>query len=413
MLKGRRRWLLTVYAAIAVTAVLLAVRAVSHPLVGDEVRYAYRFDVTGYDYFDTHDMVAVSGLDDVASSQANHYMHINGRVWVHAAEQTLTALCAPWVFGCVNALVFAGAVLLLARLAGGRRGRRNAWMLVLSLGALLYALPVPNRLLISPNLAPNYLWPTALMLLFIIQWRGRRVRWWGVVCAFLLGSSNEGFAMPMSGATGLWLLWALIRCRPQGAGRWWLAIAMWAGTLTVLGSPGSWHRAGQVTDMWGSYVAVLSHLKVLMAAGAIFIVALCVAPRRLWRFVKRHPLVWMALLLSLLVAIPAHTASRGMTVTEVLCLVLLLTALRPWCLRARNTWIAAAVAVLIAAHQTWIAAAQLKADTNVQRSLRDGRYQQLVLNPAVAPFVYQLPAEDGSSRYEWRTLRLYYKDEHS
>ena len=188
-IQSDRPWTLwlwpVVFAAVIFAAELLG------PRNGDTVEYSFVVpagrDANQYQY--------VGSLADLARSQANHYMHENGRVAVHAVAQPLCSIDrhAPWVFPLLDAALFLLLVGLTVRLL--RWSQSPGTMLLLSAAIYIYIEPVRTDIAYQVN----YLWVTALvtgfLLLFFSHRRVRR-RWiWPLLAlfGFVTGESNEAF----------------------------------------------------------------------------------------------------------------------------------------------------------------------------------------------------------------------------
>lgn len=188
-IQSARPWTLwlwpVVFAAVIFAAELLG------PRNGDTVEYSFVVpadrDANQYQY--------VGSLADLARSQANHYMHENGRVAVHAVAQPLCSIDrhAPWVFPLLDAALFLLLVGLTVRLL--RWSQSPGTMLLLSAAIYIYIEPVRTDIAYQVN----YLWVTALVTGFLLLFFShRRVRRWWIwpllaLFGFITGESNEAF----------------------------------------------------------------------------------------------------------------------------------------------------------------------------------------------------------------------------
>lgn len=188
-IQSARPWTLwlwpVVFAAVIFAAELLG------PRNGDTVEYSFVVpadrNANQYQY--------VGSLADLAHSQANHYMHENGRVAVHAVAQPLCSIDrhAPWVFPLLDAALFLLLVGLTVRLL--RWSQSPGTMLLLSAAIYIYIEPVRTDIAYQVN----YLWVTALVTGFLLLFFShRRVRRWWIwpllaLFGFVTGESNEAF----------------------------------------------------------------------------------------------------------------------------------------------------------------------------------------------------------------------------
>mgnify|MGYP000772837846 CR=1 FL=1 len=144
-IQSARPWTLwlwpVVFAAVIFAAELLG------PRNGDTVEYSFVVpadrNANQYQY--------VGSLADLAHSQANHYMHENGHVAVHAVAQPLCSIDrhAPWVFPLLDAALFLLLVGLTVRLL--RWSQSPGTMLLLSAAIYIYIEPMRCLLYTSPS----------------------------------------------------------------------------------------------------------------------------------------------------------------------------------------------------------------------------------------------------------------------
>lgn len=406
---------------VIATATLFFIRECDHICIGDELRYFYRFQLRdGETYFRFDNIRLTESAADIADSMRNHYTHVNGRIPVHALEQAFSSLWGLTEFYAINACVLILTISLATRLCAAHGYRLR--MVVLCTGVFLYLFPVPGRLWLSINLALNYLWPSCAMIALLLYLRrlltGRPVRWpWlaaTCVLAFLFGWSNEAFSFPVGGALAIWA-WRNRRHTPPAV--WTLATCLWAGAAVMACSPGNWHRAAAATDMLGTYLTILSELRLIwiLAAvtAALYIIRLATG-RDLTGGWKRSPLsglLWTALALSLGFGLIAHTAARAMTCAELLSALLLLS-LVPYGLPGR---LSAIIGTLIIAHQCLVTAEHHRQYASICEASRrytlsrDGTVTYDYREPSwlTRHFVYhQVPANRGA-HYEWSLLGVY------
>ena len=416
-----QRW--PIAAVLAVVGILMLWRSAEHELVGDELRYLYTFNLRpGQSYFNHSDMHHVQTWGDLTASMANHYVRVNGRIPVHAAEMAVTAFGGLGAFYVLNTLVFMALLWLMLRLCGGRRLTHSPWAWLLTLLALLYLMPTPARLWYSVNLSLNYLWPAALALAYMLLWRvawtrdARLCPWQCaliVVGGFVLGWSNEAFSLPLSGAV---LLFAPQALREHRLRRYLLlTLPLWLGALGLILSPGNWHRADRLVGLMVTLPDILLQLRMVWALLLVALVALCVRPRSVVRFVRENRLAAGAWAVSVALALMAHTGERSFTGVELFSAVLLLRAASPlfkMSMTPRSWLLWGCIAALLIVHQGCITyenhcqqqslrhALHLARVTVSTRVPYDYREPPLLLRP----FTYHLPPTSRATRYEWQLL---------
>ncbi|MDE7124934.1 MAG: hypothetical protein K2O12_00420, partial [Muribaculaceae bacterium] len=238
-------------AVIILAAMMVFMRSASHILIGDELRYCYKFELKpGQNYFNFNNLKPVKTVSDVIDSQINHYECVNGRIPVHFAEQIIAATKGIRVFYVINAIAFAAMLLLFIRVTLPRRLQWwNPLAALIAAIALLYLFPAPGRLWMSVNLSLNYMWPALASLSVIYCLRKITATGWKpsatanaglITLGFLTGWSNEAFAFPLSAAT---FLYFALNIRQFDRRARMIVIPLWTGALIMLLSPGNWIRA--------------------------------------------------------------------------------------------------------------------------------------------------------------------------
>ena len=276
--------------------------------VGDELRYFYTFnDVAGGDYFNFAKVHPIDGWGDIFSSLYAHYMNVNGRIPVHFLEMVFSGIIGLKWFYPLNVAVFLLTVLLTV---GYFKKAGYGKHTVLILSALLLLFPEPSRLWVSVNLSLNYLWPACMAIGMLCCLQTKRWKWWMAILAFFFGWSNEAFSL--SFAAGLTVSWlsdsyrnGRIRLEFRSL-QFKMLMALAAGCLFLILSPGNWHRASAGATHAAGYFTVLSELIILWVLLGVGIVGIIRSPRGVWHFIKNQKLLIAALVTSLLFGIVAH-----------------------------------------------------------------------------------------------------------
>ena len=222
----------------------------------------------------------------------------------------------------------------------------NAQHSTLFLIAGLWLLP-PVQWIFSFDVvfAINYLWTATACLAFILLFRsmsqkGTSSAWHNALLflfALICGNLHEGYSLLISGAL---FFYALMHFRQLNASQWCLICGMWAGTLTVIGSPGIWGRAsGASADSLQE--ALVRKLDILRYSKRLYLLIAALAAayfmlgkERLKTFVKEHQIELMIVLLgfAFLFMLPYYSQRMGfpMELFSVLLLLklLLLTPFR-------------------------------------------------------------------------------------
>ena len=413
---------------IAAIAAAICIRMYAHYPAGDELRYAYCFDdPAGRDYFALSSIRPVQDVEDIATSMANHYTGVNGRILVHTVEAAFTALVGLEWFHPLNLAVLVLSIILCARTTAPERRRDLLWWAIV-ITLWLHAFPEPSRLWVSPNLAPNYLWPSlGTMALLWAVYRDRPV-WLQCVLALLAGASNEGFALPLCGAMWCVALFGREERRPPLP----TLVALSIGALTLVCAPGNWQRFA-ANDASGNglltglqLVATLPALWFFAAMAAA--TAICRGPRTLWARLKDAPVTNTALAMSLMMTIAIHTGLRSLTplaLFATLSGLRLLARMMPQYDLRRARVAAAILLAAVAAHQAWATAEHVERYRQIGAVIDTARARHRGMPPQpkettyipydwtqpprlLCRYVYDQPPTRFATAYQWRLQGRHY-----
>lgn len=234
--------LLWVVAVLASFLVILILNILT-PLISDD--FAYLF-VYGEDRL-------VSSVADILESQENHYYMWGGRSIVHFIAQILLLL-PPYFADLLNSLVYMGYIFLIYYHIKGR-GENSLSLFVLINLAVWFMQPVLGDTVFWITGSANYLWGTALILLFLLPFRMYQGQKSSVmtqilmsvgifICGIIAGWTNENTA-------GAMLLISILFCAYYYSRKWnipvWLMagfIGSLAGFFLMIAAPGNYVRAG-------------------------------------------------------------------------------------------------------------------------------------------------------------------------
>lgn len=355
MYKTLTRLLPIIVMIFVMTGTLLA------PREGDDACYAFvqGADLSWNDHPAT--MQRVSTLADVARSQWLHYFDTNGRAPVHFLVQTFIGVLSPVVFAVANGLVFALVVVLLCR-CQTPASRRGPLLYLVNLVAMFWLFPskVTNMSMwASPSLSMNYLWVMLMVLVFLSLFR--RCRGTDVphvtlcvLVGFFTGWSNEAFAVPL-GAT-VFMMWLRRRFRFRNAAEGALCVSLWAGTLPLVFSPATIHRAASVNGSASLYDFVCGTIDCFTAITVFYLflalVAVCLVVRRsaLVVLVRANAFMCVFWLIDLAFVSVAHSYPHSMCLLEFLSLILavrLADVLRPGLFAGHPVLTACATAIFV------------------------------------------------------------------
>lgn len=275
----------------------------------------------------------VTTLSQCFTTQCSHYLTTNGRFLVHVTVMALLNLVPLWLFRLLNALVFASLWLLSLRIARPSVSSPPSRPLAaLTLLLLLTALPQPALLLFSlVSYAVNYLWVGLAITAFILTLRRQRAAWWIYPLAFLVGSLQESFSLPV--CAGLFLASCMRRVNP------WITLAFILGTAVEVFAPGNMAHAGQSGGF--TLQAVVTRMSALGSdifltfvpySLLAFIVFAAIRPHRARAFFFENTenfVLSVAVLTSLCLACLTFTSLRQLTCPSLFLIFLVLKAVAP------------------------------------------------------------------------------------
>lgn len=133
-----------------------------YPMIHDDYAYAFIFD-------DHSDVIRptsnrISSLGDIFSSQWNHYLYVNGRMFAHILVQLFCGLLGKSFFNILNTICLIVFCLGFNRLVNTRI---SFLFLVLPLFLVFYNLPYPGQTVFWISGAVNYFWSSICALVFI------------------------------------------------------------------------------------------------------------------------------------------------------------------------------------------------------------------------------------------------------
>lgn len=324
-------------------AAFIAVSSWAVNWTGDDAVYCFVVGSEPSWNEDAAAMEPVRSVADVARSQYNHYFQANGRVWPHVVVQLFTGPLSQRAFAVANGLMFALVVWLLCRIEVGPR-QRGPMVCLLNLAALLLLFPAViegSAVALWTNIAlsVNYLWVAAAALVFLLLLRrsdgGRPVPIAAAVAAGLItGWSNEAFAVPLCAATGLF--WLARRCRfrfrfrsrSQAA----LCIALWAGAVPLVFSPGTLGRIASADDADTLRDFLLRTFDCYAGLKLVYVLALLLAAWAAIRrnacagFLRANRFLLVLLVIDLVFTFYAHSYPHSMCLIEFISLILLVRA---------------------------------------------------------------------------------------
>lgn len=220
----------------AILAILIFAFSQSALWLGDDITYNYSFK----------DGSQISSLNDVVTSQIEHYKSINGRTVAHFLCQLYIPFFGKTAFAISNALAWVALLLLMASLC---RIKYDDWKMMTLLACLLF---LGFRTKFTPTCQFGFPWMFALVAAFLLllQRFGRENPrpWnplhllWAAPFSFLAGWSQEALVIGIGVALGIFVLTNLKKVTWT---QWVLLLFFAAGAALLCLSPATLGRTGE------------------------------------------------------------------------------------------------------------------------------------------------------------------------
>ncbi|MCH5326546.1 MAG: hypothetical protein J1E29_05005 [Duncaniella sp.] len=275
-------------------------------LSGDDILYSFVLNTDHYGGYWKDEILTeqISNISQIFDSQANHYVYGNGRYMVHFIEQLFTGVIGLDAYNILGALMMMGMIIGIVLLSIPKSNRGNPIWWLLTVIALMYAFPYPDRLWYSINMSCNYLIPSFLLILTLIFLRiinnpdsTNGMMALAAIISFMCGASHEAFALPLTGAVWVYYIFHFSKFRSRG---WIIALPLAIGSLTILASPGNWSRVA-IYQNEGSFISntiqhIFISLNTLIETPIVWIflivtiiVRICIG-RKIWKIFSNRPI---------------------------------------------------------------------------------------------------------------------------
>lgn len=336
LLKSQKTYIILL---LIITGIFFYLRSVNRNLLGDEVLYLYNLNATEYyEYWaspETSLGEKISSISDVVNSQINHYFYGNGRSLVHAVEQLFSGVIGINIFYLLNTLLFLGTIYLFVNLFLNPQ-KYASWLFVII--AFLYLFATERKLWFSINLSPNYLLPTFLLLCVIKVWMYLQTSsekkliylWLIPFLGFISGWTHEAFAIPLSGAFFLYLLFNFKEVNKKVL---LLIFPLWIGTLILILSPANFSRLQLISSSGSGNFLTLTNIMLnplllkILPSLIIILLVLCYK-RIIKKFILKNKFWIIMFCISLAFSMIAKTGSHSFTALELISLILIVKAIK-------------------------------------------------------------------------------------
>lgn len=367
---------LYIAALLLITGFFFCLRSVWHEPNGDELIYMYNWEADDapdsfFNYWERRFDNRITP-EQVIDVQMRHYQFVNGRFFVHTAEQLISCTdLSMTVFYILNTFVFLAFVGLLIVYATRKNPdtRSNYLLWLLAILSLLYLFPDRDSLWPSLNMGLNYLWPATMTVAMLMVWnRMERARLSTaafvavLVLAFFTGWSNEAFAVGLSGGMFLYYCFHYKKFRGQIVA---VCIVLWLGTALMCFAPANFarfitlHQTLDASLTRRLILTAVNFLRLKMTPVLIVLLIWLACKQRLMAFLKSNTKVLYVFASGAVFLSMANTEPRAMTLLEMLSLILTIRYLSG--LKAfghngkRQIYVVALFTVLFMVHQTILA----------------------------------------------------------
>lgn len=212
-----------------------------YPMIHDDYAYAFIFD-------NHSDIVRptsnhISSLSDIFSSQWNHYLYVNGRMFAHILVQLFCGLLGKSFFDVLNSICLIVFCLGFNRLVNARI---SFLFLVLPFFLVFYNLPYPGQTIFWIAGGVNYFWSSTCALIFIcifLYFRsGKEFNYIDLLLGFFalcVAWMNEATSIPVSGGALIYILMNYKNISVQQK-YWFFMYAL--GCAFIIFAPGTYTR---------------------------------------------------------------------------------------------------------------------------------------------------------------------------
>lgn len=269
------------------------------------------FIVDDYDYafkFGTYERI--QSLKDIFVSQFDHYMLRNGRFLVHCVVQLFCGILGIEWFRIINTIMFVLFCAITTRLVCRTYRIPIMWYTLTAFAIWLFIPRIGFTILGNIACGVNYLWVGVASVAFILLHQkvadaklstGANIGL--VVIGVLIGSLQESFSIPISGALFLYYCFNLKKFKGSVV---WLVCGYWLGSIALIIAPGNFIRLQEEVSTESiiivsirRFLAIFKDCWLLIVAVISHIVFLCKSRINVRQFISQNILLYMMLLIGL------------------------------------------------------------------------------------------------------------------
>lgn len=369
-----RKYILGILVVVCIGfgAAFFFLRSYYNEPVGDDLLYRYVLDK--HPFGENILERKIHTLGDAIESQSTQYFYSNGRTIVHVLVQMFAGVWGHVAFCVVNTLMFIAAVMLVCKYCFNGMMTRNIWCWIVVMLSFFYLFPGGGNVWYSIAGAFNYMYPIMLVSGFLVIYNrvildGKHLTGWKVsvisLFAFITGWSQECFAVPLTGAT---LIYVLTNYKHCGNKVRIVSLFLWIGTAVLIFARGNLIRAMTsakpfgATLYWAAHYFIATYIVAILLGLSIYLV--CKDKVLFKRFVQENKMLLYAWVISCVMGCLANTLIQSFYGIAFFSILLTFKIL-PLCfnIAKKPKWInGVGLAILLAffAHQTMIVSAQKK-----------------------------------------------------
>lgn len=290
----------TIYIVIAIVVFFFYLINEASPLRCDDLIYQFMWLNVDNGSYPVDLNNRIDNIHEAIISQINHYQVMNGRFIVHLIVQSFCGFLGKPMFNIINAIVYAFFLMGCIQLLKLKFFSEKIFLI----SVLWLFLPIQYILSFDIAFAVNYLWVATFCIYYII-WFEKTVSstylqvWWRSIFlllgAFICGSSQEGFTIPLSASV---FIYSLMNYKKLNKCSLCLIIGLWLGTALVAFAPGTIKRGNSVVadfDFWAflhTKMQVLIYSKRLLTFILLFVFVYLTKGRQfVSKFVSDHILI--------------------------------------------------------------------------------------------------------------------------
>lgn len=414
---------------IIIACASLFIMGVHHIPVNDDVVYQYTFGEDGFgSTVENEYTVKVDSFDKLIRSQVFHYMNVNGRAIIHVLIQFFAGMLDYNAFLIFITLILGVTIVLFVKYTCPPSFWGNPLIYALASVSWLYLYPTPIGAFYWIVYGLNYLYPMLLVICFCIlfnkciknDFKTPYVCILLIPVGFIVGWSHEGYSLPLSCATFIYLL---INRRSFNLNSLLLAAALWIGTAILVVSPGNFNRLGStIIVKILNCINILCDLRLFWLALIVIVATWFIKRHAVKKSFKNYSLIYYAAIFGFLFGLIANTGPWSMTGTEFFLSIILFSILSNILDDMRistsvSNILSIIIITIISIHQILVIRNAIDVEQQQKQFISEfesspygyAQIPDISISPLVKPWIYNW-FDPSTSHYVYKTLSVLYAD---